>query len=111
MTDHRRHMERLNRQLDALGRALPIAPKALKTLRNARWRLVRLPLAVFLILGSGLAVLPVFGVWMLPLGLLLLAIDVPVLRPKVSALLISGRRRTALWRRRFRASRPQTPPS
>ena len=51
-------------------------------------------------LGSFLFVLPVFGLWMMPLGLLLLAIDLPVLRPRVNAALIRLRR---WW------TRPQTP--
>jgi hypothetical protein len=33
-----------------------------------------------LILGGIFSVLPVLGIWMLPLGLILLAEDVPVLR-------------------------------
>ena len=44
----------------------------------ARW--VRLPLGVLFILGSFLFILPIFGLWMLPVGLLLLAEDVPILR-------------------------------
>ena len=44
----------------------------------ARW--VRLPLGVLFILGSFLFILPIFGLWMLPVGLLLLAEDVPMLR-------------------------------
>jgi hypothetical protein len=35
---------------------------------------------------------------MLPLGFLLLALDVPLLRPFVSNLLIRARRRIAVWR-------------
>ena len=45
---------------------------------ESRW--VRIPASIFLILGGFLAVLPVFGLWMLPLGLLLIAEDVPVVR-------------------------------
>jgi hypothetical protein len=44
----------------------------------ARW--VRLPLGAFFILGGLLFILPVFGLWMLPVGLLLLAEDIPALR-------------------------------
>ena len=44
----------------------------------ARW--VRIPLGVLFILGSFLFILPIFGLWMLPVGLLLLAEDVPFLR-------------------------------
>ncbi|MGD9614380.1 MAG: hypothetical protein AB7H90_03975 [Alphaproteobacteria bacterium] len=44
----------------------------------ARW--VRLPLGVLFILGSFLFILPIFGLWMLPVGLLILAEDVWMLR-------------------------------
>ena len=60
---------------------------------SARWlrrpsrRFLRISIGVLLIVGSLLAILPVFGLWMLPIGLLLLAEDIPVLR----------KRRTAYW--------------
>jgi len=41
---------------------------------------VRLIAAILLILGGFLWFLPILGLWMLPLGLLLLAEDVPPLR-------------------------------
>jgi hypothetical protein len=45
---------------------------------DARW--VRLPVGVLFVLGGLLApVVPILGVWMIPLGLLLLAYDVPFL--------------------------------
>jgi len=48
---------------------------------------VRVPLAVLLILGGLLGFLPILGLWMLPLGLLLLAEDIPALRkPTMRAL-------------------------
>jgi hypothetical protein len=45
---------------------------------SSRW--VRIPAGVPLLCGSALSVLPFFGMWMLPLGLMLLAEDVPSLR-------------------------------
>jgi hypothetical protein len=45
---------------------------------SARW--VRIPAAILLMVGSVLSILPVFGIWMLPLGIVLLAQDVPFLR-------------------------------
>jgi hypothetical protein len=45
---------------------------------SSRW--ARIPAGLFLIIGGCLAVLPVFGLWMLPLGLMLLADDIPPLR-------------------------------
>ncbi|MBB2202951.1 hypothetical protein [Gluconacetobacter tumulisoli] len=44
----------------------------------ARW--VRVPAGILLVVASLFALLPVFGLWMLPLGLLLLAEDVPAIR-------------------------------
>ena len=41
---------------------------------------LRLPLGVLLFFGGFLAVLPVFGLWMTPLGLILLSEDFPPLR-------------------------------
>jgi hypothetical protein len=47
---------------------------------------VRLAIAILLILGGIFSFLPVLGVWMLPLGLLLIAQDVPLLqKPLVAA--------------------------
>ena len=39
---------------------------------------MRLPLGVLFILGGVLSILPIFGLWMLPLGLMLLAVDIPL---------------------------------
>ncbi len=64
--------------------------------------MLRIPIACALILGSFLSILPVFGLWMLPLGLLLLAVDVPRLQPIVSRILIRARRRIDVWRHRGR---------
>jgi hypothetical protein len=47
------------------------------TLRR-RW--ARIPAGLLLIVGGCLAILPIFGLWMIPLGLFLLAEDVPLLR-------------------------------
>ncbi len=82
-----------------MARAAPIGGGVFRALTTRRARLIRIPAALILIAGGFLAVLPVFGLWMLPLGLLLLAIDVPALRPAVSAMAIRLRR----WLRRWRA--------
>jgi hypothetical protein len=96
--DHRR----LNRQFDALGRSVPPARGLVQTLAGERLRPVRLPAAVLLVFGGFLGFLPVLGFWMLPLGLLLLAVDLPAVRPYVSSATIQVRRRFALLRRRWR---------
>jgi hypothetical protein len=93
---------RLRRQFDALGRAAPQSRWLTERLLQDRMRIVRLPLGVLLILGGIFSILPVLGLWMLPLGLMLLAVDIPALRPWVSAALIRIRRRISLWRKRAR---------
>jgi hypothetical protein len=68
-----------------------------------RMRLVRIPIAALMVIGGFFSFLPVLGLWMLPLGLMLLAVDIPALRPAVSAAFIRMRRRTSLfWRQRVR---------
>lgn len=91
---------RLHRQFDAIGRMTPASRRVIDPLVSGRLRAFRMPIAFILIVGSFLAILPVFGLWMLPLGLMLLALDVPFLRPFVSGLLIRVRRRIAVWRHR-----------
>lgn len=58
---------------------------------------VRLPAGVLLICGGFLSILPVFGLWMLPLGLILLAEDVPPLRRVRDRLLDYAERRRPQW--------------
>ena len=93
---------RLHRQFEAIERDAPVGGRALRALRQERYRLVRIPLALLLILGGLAGFLPILGFWMLPLGLLLLAIDLPGLRPGVSKGVILLRRRYQVWRRRLR---------
>ena len=47
---------------------------------------LRLPIAILLMAGGVLGFLPVLGFWMVPLGLVLLAQDVPFLRPPMARL-------------------------
>lgn len=70
---HDRMLRLLGRLPDRLRRA------TLWLLRpHARW--ARIPAGILLVLGGIFSFLPLLGVWMLPLGLLLLAEDVPFLR-------------------------------
>ncbi|WP_223877770.1 tryptophan synthase subunit beta [Histidinibacterium aquaticum] len=80
------------RQIWALERRAPALRKPLHFLLRDRWFIVRLPIALMLVLGGLLSILPFLGLWMLPLGLLLLAVDVPILRPAVSSSVIRMRR-------------------
>ena len=69
------------RRLRRLLRRLPSRMQAItRRLRKPASRWARLPAGVLLIIGGCLAILPVFGLWMLPLGLMLLADDIPPLR-------------------------------
>ena len=52
-------------------------------MRKPQARIVRLPLGILCIVGSFFWFLPVLGLWFLPLGLLLIAQDVPFLRRPV----------------------------
>jgi hypothetical protein len=54
--------------------------KPTRWLRRPSSRWVRIPAGALLLCGSVLSILPFFGIWMLPLGLMLLAEDVPPLR-------------------------------
>jgi hypothetical protein len=56
-------------------------------LRKPSSRLVRIPLAILLIAGGIFSFLPVLGLWMLPLGLLLFAQDVPILQKPLARML------------------------
>jgi hypothetical protein len=58
--------------------------RVLRRLRHPDARWIRIPAGLLLILGGIFSILPVLGIWMLPFGLLLLALDVPILREPVS---------------------------
>ena len=73
-TDPERRLRRLLRRLPSRMQAIT------RRLRKPACRWARLPAGVLLIIGGCLAILPVFGLWMLPLGLMLLADDIPPLR-------------------------------
>ena len=75
------HDSERERRLALLIRRLPRRVQDLvHRLRRPSARWLRLPVGVLLVLGSVLFILPVFGLWMLPVGLVLLAEDVAVLR-------------------------------
>ena len=100
-----RQKRRLLRQFAVMERRVPALRRPLRTLLRDGGVFVRLPFAVLLMLGGLLSFLPFLGVWMIPLGVLLLAVDVPALRPGASALVIRGRRWTSGRLRWLRARR------
>jgi hypothetical protein len=64
---------------------------------DARW--IRIPVGLLAVVGGIFSFLPVLGIWMLPLGLLLLAYDIPFLRKPVGRFTIWGAWRWARLRR------------
>jgi hypothetical protein len=87
---------RVEQLIDRLPRRLQSVVRWLR-LPSSRW--VRMPTGVLLIGGSLLSILPVFGLWMLPLGLVLLAEDVPPLRRARDRVLDWVERRRPHWLR------------
>lgn len=85
-------------RLDALVHRLP--PRLAGTVDyllqpSSRW--VRIPSGGLLVVGGVLSFLPVLGIWMLPLGLALLAEDVPALRTSRSKVFDWIERRKPHW--------------
>jgi hypothetical protein len=73
--------QKRERRLEQLIKRLPRAVQAsIRWLRLPSSRWVRIPAGVLLIGGGLLSFLPLLGAWMVPLGLMLLAEDVPLLR-------------------------------
>lgn len=64
---------------------------------TSRW--VRLPAGILLVLFGIFGFLPVLGFWMLPLGLLLLARDIPALEPPIARLFAWINRRFPVWKK------------
>jgi hypothetical protein len=94
---------RLNRQFDRIGRAVPATSGFLAWIRQPSSRLVRIPLGILLILGGVFSFLPVLGIWMLPLGLFLVALDLPFLQGPLNRLSFWVQRKWANWQRDRRA--------
>jgi hypothetical protein len=70
---------RRDRRIDALiGRLPGRLQSSLRRLRRREARWIRLPVGLLLVLGGIFSILPLLGLWMLPLGLILLAEDLPI---------------------------------
>lgn len=89
--------QRLRRQIAVMSRRFPRLERFVDRLLDPKMRHVRVPLGILLILAGFVGFLPVLGFWMLPLGLLLLALDVPMLRPPLAAAMIRMRRFLRRW--------------
>ena len=93
---------RLSRLFDRLGTQVPAARGFLDWVRRPSSRLVRIPLGILLVLGGIFSILPLLGIWMLPLGLLILALDVPLLQGPTVGAITRVERWWSNWRRRRR---------
>jgi hypothetical protein len=92
----------LARAYDVLERHAPCwLAGAIRWLRHPNARLFRIPIGLGLIAGSLLAVLPIFGIAMLPIGLLVLAQDVPFLRGPAARMMLWLEKQFFVWRRRL----------
>ena len=88
------------RRLERLSDRLPERVQGtVRWLRRPGMRWVRVPSGLLLVGGSALSILPLFGLWMLPLGLVLLAEDVPPLRRARDRLLAWVERHRPHWLR------------
>jgi hypothetical protein len=94
----------LDRHFAWFEKRLPPRPaRFVGWLRKPSSRLVRIPLAALLIAGGTFSFLPVLGLWMLPLGLVLFAQDIPVLQ-KPTARMLGWIERKWIERQRAKAA-------
>jgi hypothetical protein len=99
----------LNEAFEELEREVPDrVTKIIRWLRSRKARAVRLPLGILCIIGSMFWFLPVLGIELLPIGLLLIAVDVPVLRRPVGLFILWLEDRWVTLRRWFRRRRKQS---
>jgi hypothetical protein len=78
----------IDRHFEWFARKLPEKPaRFIVWLRKPSSRLLRIPLSVLLMLGGIFSFLPVLGFWMLPLGLVLIAQDIPALEKPTAQML------------------------
>lgn len=62
--------------------------RALEWIRSPSSRWVRIPLGILCIAASFFFWLPVLGLWLLPIGLLLVAQDVPFIRKPIARFML-----------------------
>lgn len=75
----------LDHHVEWFATKLPDKPaRFLRWLRKPSSRLLRIPLSLLLMIGGVFSFLPVLGLWMLPLGFILIAQDIPILEKPVA---------------------------
>jgi hypothetical protein len=98
--------QELRQAFKRLDQELPPRMAAvIRWLRHPASRWVRIPAGIALILGGVLSVLPIFGLWMLPIGLLLLALDAQFLQRPMARFVMWCLHRLDQFRRRADARR------
>jgi hypothetical protein len=81
---HKRRKDELEKAFDQLEHETPdVVTRAICWIHRPEARSVRLPVGIVCIAASFFWFLPVIGIELLPIGLLLIAQDVPVLRRPV----------------------------
>jgi hypothetical protein len=96
----------LDRAFDGLEREVPDrVARAIRWLRHPKSRKIRIPMGVLFIIGSALWFLPVVGIEMLPIGLLLIAQDVPFLKKPVGRAMLWLERKWMALKERRRAKK------
>ena len=82
------HEAELDRYFEKFEKHLPDRlNRAMHWLRQPSSFYVRILVSVLLIFGGIFSFLPILGLWMLPLGLIFIAQDLPFLRPPLIAVL------------------------
>jgi len=76
-TASQHHEQRIERLIGRLPKRLQVI---IRWLCQPGFRWVRVLAGLLFIAGAFLSILPVFGIWMLPLGLMLLGEDIPPIR-------------------------------
>jgi hypothetical protein len=104
MSDEGRRV--LDEAYEGLEREVPDrVSRAIRWLRDPKSRWIRLPVGILFIIASAFWFLPVLGIEFLPIGLLLIAEDVPFLRKPVGLFLIWLERRWLALKRWWRSKR------
>jgi hypothetical protein len=74
---------------------------AMRWLRHPSSRWIRIPAGLLLIVGGVFSILPFLGIWMLPLGLMFIAADIPFLQKPMARFAhacVDGWSRFRAWR-------------
>src|SRR6188768_2566337 len=91
------HKPDLDKELDRLQARMPDGvSRFMQKVRSPAVKPYRIPAGIALTAGGIVGFLPILGFWMVPLGLAVLAQDVPVMRPPLARLLrkINGKKKS-----------------